>query len=227
MCARSRSTSTYDRREGNRPMPNTILMPAPAARCDRGPAVEMAGFGRRRSATRRRRRRGSNRQGEPEVEAHAAGRLERIRLRPAPVGFASARRLLRRRERWKRCVLDDADDVPAAHFHAPFADLVAGETDDTTAVFGRFLRGAGSRARNTELSRGAARRDGGGDAARPQRVPDGRGGGAVPGRLQDQPGPARGVRRQARDRHAHHRAGLCRHRRRRGHGRACGRSSSS
>ena len=29
-----------------------------------------------------------------EVEAHAAGRLERILVRPAPLGFASARRLL-------------------------------------------------------------------------------------------------------------------------------------
>ena len=44
-------------------------------------------------------------------------------------------------------------------------------------------------------ARGAARCHGRGDAARPRRVPDGRGGGAVPGRLQDQPGPARGVRR--------------------------------
>ena len=38
----------------------------------------------------------------------------------------------------------------------------------------------------------------------------------VPGRLQGEPGPAGGVRRQARHRHAHHRAGLCRRRHRRG-----------
>ena len=80
---------------------------------------------------------------------------------------------------------------------------------------------------HADHARGAARRHGRGDAPRPGRVPDGRGGGAVPGRLQDQPGPARGVRRQARDRHADHRAGLCRHRRRRGHGRPASRSSSS
>ncbi len=40
------------------------------------------------------------------------------------------------------------------------------------------------------------------------------------GRLQGQPGPSRGVRRQARHRHADHRTRLCRHRRRRRHGRA-------
>ena len=41
-------------------------------------------------------------------------------------------------------------------------------------------------------------------------VPDGRGSRPVSGRLQDQPGPAGRIRRAARDRHAHHRAWLCR-----------------
>ncbi len=85
----------------------------------------------------------------------------------------------------------------------------------------------GSRARDrarhrdriADHARGAARCHGRGDAARPRRVPDGRGGGAVPGRLQDQPGAARGVRAQTGDRHADHRAGFCRRRRRRRHGR--------
>ena len=67
-----------------------------------------------------------------------------------------------------------------------------------------------------DRARGAARRHGRGDAPRRQRLPDGRGGRAVPGRLQGEPGPARGVRRQARDRHADHRARLRRPRRRRG-----------
>ena len=87
----------------------------------------------------------------------------------------------------------------------------------------RRARRARDRARHrdgiADHARGAARRHGRGDAARPRRVPDGRGGGAVPGRLQDQPGTARGVRAQTGDRHADHRAGLCRRRRRRGHGR--------
>ena len=47
-------------------------------------------------------------------------------------------------------------------------------------------------------------------------LPDGRGGRAVPGRLQGEPGPAGGVRRQASDRHADHRARLHRPGRRRG-----------
>ena len=67
-----------------------------------------------------------------------------------------------------------------------------------------------------DRARGPARRHGRGDAARRQGLPDGRGSRAVPGRLQGQPGPARGVRRQARDRHADHRARLRRPRRRRG-----------
>ena len=65
-------------------------------------------------------------------------------------------------------------------------------------------------------ARSPARRHGRGDAARPGRVPHGRGGRAIPGRLQGQPGPLGGVRRQARHRYAHHRAGLRRRRRRRG-----------
>ena len=68
--------------------------------------------------------------------------------------------------------------------------------------------------------RSLARRHGRGDAPRPQRVRDGRGSRRVPGRLQGDPGPAAGVRRDARDRHADHRARLCRRRRRRGDGRA-------
>ena len=67
--------------------------------------------------------------------------------------------------------------------------------------------------------RGAARRDGRGDAPRPRRLRDGRGGRRISGRLQGHAGPAAGVRRQARDRHADHRARLCRRRRRRGDGR--------
>ena len=53
----------------------------------------------------------------------------------------------------------------------------------------------------------------GGDAARPDRLPARRGGRPVPGRLQDHPGPAPGVRRVARARHADRRGG---DRRRRG-----------
>ena len=64
--------------------------------------------------------------------------------------------------------------------------------------------------------RSAARRHGRRDAARPRRVPDGRRGRRISGRLQGQSGPAAGIRRQARDRYADHRARLCRHRRRRG-----------
>ncbi len=70
-----------------------------------------------------------------EVEAHAAGRLERILV---PAGTSGVRvgsplALMGASDGNGACA-DDADDVPAAHFHAPFADLVAGETDDTTAV---------------------------------------------------------------------------------------------
>ena len=89
-------------------------------------------------------------------------------------------------------------------------------------------RGAGRhRDGPSDRPRGAARRHGRGDAARPRRVPDGRGGRRVSGRLQGQPGPARGVQRQARHRHADHRVRLCRPGRRCGDGRASGRSSSS
>ena len=49
-----------------------------------------------------------------------------------------------------------------------------------------------------------------------RRLRDGRGGRRVPGRLQGHAGPAAGVRRRARHRHADHRARLCRPRRRRG-----------
>ena len=86
----------------------------------------------------------------------------------------------------------------------------------------------GGRARGTRLhrrdrhpdhARGASRCHGRRDAPRRRRVPDGRRGGAIPGRLQDQPGIAGGVRRPTRHRYADHRAGFCRHRRRRGHGR--------
>ena len=52
------------------------------------------------------------------------------------------------------------------------------------------------------------------------RVPAGRGGRAVSGRVQGQPGIARGVRPEARHRHADHRAWLRRPRGRRGDGRA-------
>ena len=78
-----------------------------------------------------------------------------------------------------------------------------------------------------DRARGAARRHGRGDAPRPRRVPDGRGSRRVSGRLQGQPGPARGVRRQAGHRHADHRVRLRRPGRRRRDGRAAGRSSSS
>ena len=67
--------------------------------------------------------------------------------------------------------------------------------------------------------RSAARRHGRGNAPRPRRVRDGRGGRGISGRLQGDPGPAAGIRRQARDRHPDHRTRLCRHRRRRGDGR--------
>ena len=49
-----------------------------------------------------------------------------------------------------------------------------------------------------------------------ERLRHGRGGRRVPGRLQGHPGPAAGVRRAPRHRHADHRARLCRPRRRRG-----------
>ena len=67
--------------------------------------------------------------------------------------------------------------------------------------------------------RGAARRHGRGDAPRPRCLHHGRGGRGISGRLQGHAGPAAGIRRQARDRHADHRARLCRRRRRRGDGR--------
>ncbi len=71
-----------------------------------------------------------------------------------------------------------------------------------------------------DRARSVARRHGRGDAPRPDRVRDGRGGRRVSGRLQGHAGPAAGVRRAARGRHADHRARLCRPRRRRGAGRA-------
>ena len=84
-------------------------------------------------------------------------------------------------------------------------------------------RRAGSARRHAagqhDRARGAARRDGRGDAPRRARVRDGRGGRRVSGRLQGHPGPAAGVRAQARDRHADHRIWLCRARHRRGDGR--------
>ena len=70
-----------------------------------------------------------------------------------------------------------------------------------------------------QRSRGAARRDGRGNAPRRSRVRDGRGSRRIPGRLQGHPGPARGVRAEAGDRHADHRIRLRRHRHRRGDGR--------
>ena len=76
-------------------------------------------------------------------------------------------------------------------------------------------------------ARSAARRHGRGDAPRQGRLRDGRGGRRVSGRLQGHAGPAAGVRRAARGRHADHRARLCRPRRRRGAWRASSRSSSS
>ena len=66
-----------------------------------------------------------------------------------------------------------------------------------------------------------------GDGARRERLPDGRGGRRVRRRLQGQPGDAQAVRRAAGRRHADLRGRVRRHRHRRGHGRACGRSSSS
>ena len=60
-----------------------------------------------------------------------------------------------------------------------------------------------------------ARRHGRGDAPRRRRVRDGRGGRRISGRLQGHARAAAGVRRQARHRHADHRARLCRPRRRR------------
>ena len=64
--------------------------------------------------------------------------------------------------------------------------------------------------------RGPSRRHGGGDAQGRERLRHGRGGRRVPGRLQGHAGPAAGIRRPARHRHADHRARLCRRRRRRG-----------
>ena len=78
-----------------------------------------------------------------------------------------------------------------------------------------------------DRARSPARRHGRGDAPRSDRLPDGRGSRRVPGRLQGQPGPAGGIRRQARHRHADHRAWLRRARRRRGLRRPAGPSSSS
>ncbi len=60
--------------------------------------------------------------------------------------------------------------------------------------------------RHDHRARGAARRHRRGDAARRRRVPAGRGGRRVPGRLQGEPGPAAGIRRAPRHRHAHLRA---------------------
>ena len=54
----------------------------------------------------------------------------------------------------------------------------------------------GTTLQDPDRARGAARRHGRGDAPRRRRLPDGRGGRRVPGRLQDQPGPARRVRRR-------------------------------
>ena len=63
--------------------------------------------------------------------------------------------------------------------------------------------------------------------ARRARVRDGRGSRRISGRLQGHAGPARGVRGQARRRHADHRIWLCRPRHRARRWAACGRSSSS
>ncbi len=81
-------------------------------------------------------------------------------------------------------------------------------------------RGAcGHRDGDDDHPRSAARRHGRRDAARPRCLRDGRGGRGISGRLQGDAGTAAGIRRQARDRHADHRARLCRRRRRRGDGR--------
>ena len=69
-----------------------------------------------------------------------------------------------------------------------------------------------------DRARSAARRHGRGNAPRRRRLRHGRGSRRIPGRLQDHAGPAPGIRRQARHRHADHRARLCRRRRRRGDG---------
>src|SRR6202048_586545 len=67
--------------------------------------------------------------------------------------------------------------------------------------------------------RSAARCHGGGDAARSGRLYHGRGGRRISGRLQGHAGTVAGIRRQARHRHADHRAWLRRRRSRRRDGR--------
>ena len=115
---------------------------------------------------------------------------------------------------------------------APTAERSAGrrsrrqaESDDGRSGCADSRRRAGSRRAGRhrdgdhDRPRSAARRHGRGDAARRRRLRDGRGSRRIPGRLQGHAGPAAGIRRQARDRHADHRAWLCRRRRRRGDGR--------
>ena len=85
------------------------------------------------------------------------------------------------------------------------------------AVLRRLARGAGRhRDGDDDGARGAARRHGRRDAARRGRLRHRRGGRRVSGRLQGHAGPAAGVRRPPRHRHADHRARLRRPRRRRG-----------
>ena len=110
-----------------------------------------------------------------------------------------------------------AESAPpaAAPADMPASPAVAG------AAGRRRARSGGARGHRDgdhDHPRSAARRHGRRDAARRRRLHHGRRGRGISGRLQGHAGPAAGVRRPPRDRHADHRARFCRRRRRRGDG---------
>ena len=111
-------------------------------------------------------------------------RRRRERRRRRQVGAEPRRQRPRRRpKRRRRCAPSRAAAAGAPRLRR-------------CASAGRRARMEGQD-RPHDRARGAARRHGRGDAPGRPGLPDGRGGRAVPGRLQDQPGPARGVRRRS------------------------------
>ena len=119
------------------------------------------------------------------------------------------------------------DDAAARTARSPAPPASAVSAPPQPAVLPESERARRHRDGHHDRARSVARRHGGRDAPRQGRLRDGRGGRRISGRLQGDPGPAAGIRRHARDRHADHRARLYRSRHRRGVCRASSRSSSS
>ena len=141
---------------------------------------------------------------------------------PAP------RRRAARRRRRRRCTPKVSPTAPAAQPSIrPRSGQRPPPSPESTTLRCDRRDPRGHRDGHDDRPRGLARRHGRGDAPRRHRLRDGRGGRRVPGRLQGDAGPAAGIRRATRRRHADHRARLCRRRRRRRLRRPAARSSSS